>query len=211
MRTWILIFVFLAGCASKSGAPAVDTGATSPTDTGSVPSPPGEDSKGVPPSDTNIDSSPPAPVEKVGLYAPVEGPFVYGNRHYYIGKDDAVYDPENPVGTLYLLHGLGASGCDFIDRYGPAQFVLEAMALGKPVVATKVGALGADDVIADEKEAFLVRPHDSKVIANRISLLIEDDRARERMGAAARARVEKDYTAETITRKLESIWASLAN
>jgi len=94
---------------------------------------------------------------------------------------------------------------------GFPNVVLEAMALGKPVVATKVGALGADDVIADEKEAFLVRPHDSKVIANRISLLIEDDRARERMGAAARARVEKDYTAETITRKLESIWASLAN
>ena len=42
-------------------------------------------------------------------------------------------------------------------------------------------------------------------------LIFEDDRARERMGAAARARVEKDYTAETITRKLESIWASLAN
>ena len=85
------------------------------------------------------------------------------------------------------------------------------MALGKPVVATKVGALGADDVIADGEEAFLVRPHDPKAIADRVSLLIEDHGAREKMGAAARARVERDYTAEELTRKLESIWASLAS
>jgi glycosyltransferase involved in cell wall biosynthesis len=60
--------------------------------------------------------------------------------------------------------------------------ILEAMAMGKPVVTTAVGAEGlpvtngTDVVIADEPDAF----------ANHIRRLLSDVQARRRLGAAAR-------------------------
>ena len=90
-------------------------------------------------ADTSGNSAP-DPIETVGIHAQVEGPFLFDERQYFVGINYETYDEANPIGVVYLLHGLGASGCDFIDRYSPAQFVKEAMERGYAVVLPESAA-----------------------------------------------------------------------
>ena len=65
--------------------------------------------------------------------------------------------------------------------------VAEAMWKGRPVVATAVG--GIQDQIEDGSTGLLVAPHDLAGFGERVSGLLADPHAAERMGAAAQARV----------------------
>jgi len=71
--------------------------------------------------------------------------------------------------------------------------VLEAMAAGLPVVATGVG--GIPGLIRDGVEGSIVRPRDPVGLASAIRSLAGDASARERMGAAARRRVQESFGA----------------
>jgi glycosyltransferase involved in cell wall biosynthesis len=64
--------------------------------------------------------------------------------------------------------------------------VIEAMAAGLPVVATRVG--GVVETVEDGKTGFLVPPADSHALAEAISALVQDRALRERLGAAGRER-----------------------
>jgi glycosyltransferase involved in cell wall biosynthesis len=83
---------------------------------------------------------------------------------------------------------------------------LEAGACHKPVVATRSG--GIPEIIIDGENGFLVEIGDVDALAERTARLIEDADLRQRMGAAARARVESVFTTEPV-RKLESIYEKL--
>ena len=65
--------------------------------------------------------------------------------------------------------------------------VAEAMWKGRPVVATRVG--GIQDQIEDGRTGFLVEPRDLAAFGERVSGLLLDPHAAERMGEAARERV----------------------
>jgi glycosyltransferase involved in cell wall biosynthesis len=88
---------------------------------------------------------------------------------------------------------------------GPAQregipvFLMEAMAVGLPVIATRSGAiveLGGDDA------ALLCDPGDSEGVSRAIVALAEDPHLRARFGAAGRARVEREFDARSCARML---------
>jgi glycosyltransferase involved in cell wall biosynthesis len=66
--------------------------------------------------------------------------------------------------------------------------LLEAMALGKPVVVTRVG--GLPEVVEDGKEGILVPPSDPSALAARISDVLGDSTLRKRLGRAARLRAQ---------------------
>lgn len=66
--------------------------------------------------------------------------------------------------------------------------LLEAMALGKPVVATGVG--GIPEMIASGESGFVVPPDDIDAFAGAILRLLEDRGLRERVGGAARQRLQ---------------------
>jgi glycosyltransferase involved in cell wall biosynthesis len=70
--------------------------------------------------------------------------------------------------------------------------LLEAMASGRPAVCTDVG--GVQEMIDDDVTGFLVRPGDPAALAERLVLLLTDDERRRAMGAAARKRVETEFT-----------------
>ena len=74
---------------------------------------------------------------------------------------------------------------------GMPMALLEAMAAGRPVVATRVG--GVPDVVRDGMEGRLVPPHDSAALAAALTDLLADAAARERMGSAARKRIEEGF------------------
>ena len=65
--------------------------------------------------------------------------------------------------------------------------VAEAMWKGRPVVATRVG--GIQDQIEDGRTGYLVAPRDLRAFGERVSGLLLDLHAAERMGEAARDRV----------------------
>ena len=75
------------------------------------------------------------------------------------------------------------------ESFGVA--ILEAEASGVPVIATDVG--GIPEVVRDSETGFLVKPGDSDAIAQKLSLLIEDSRLREKMGSIGRKFVEQNY------------------
>lgn len=69
---------------------------------------------------------------------------------------------------------------------------LEAMAYGKPVIGGNHG--GTPDVIQDGETGFLVNHEDVTTLTDRLVLLLRDEPARRRMGAAARRRLDELYT-----------------
>lgn len=73
--------------------------------------------------------------------------------------------------------------------------VLEAMACGKPVVATEVD--GPRSIIADEVQGLLVPPADTVAFADALISLIRHPEQRAEMGRAGQ-RASKDYTPERI-------------
>lgn len=68
---------------------------------------------------------------------------------------------------------------------------LEAAALGKPSVATRVG--GVPEAVLDGETGFLIQPDAPDATAAALVKLLSDAELRERFGAAARARVARDF------------------
>jgi len=63
--------------------------------------------------------------------------------------------------------------------------VIEAMAAGKPVVATRVG--GTPDLVAEGETGYLVPAGDDAAMAGALVKLLTDATLRTRMGARARS------------------------
>ncbi|MEO8945014.1 MAG: glycosyltransferase family 4 protein [Gemmatimonadaceae bacterium] len=70
--------------------------------------------------------------------------------------------------------------------------ILEAMASGKPVVATAHG--GASEMVDDQVTGLLTAPGDATALASAIARLLRDPATRARMGAAGRDRVRRDFS-----------------
>lgn len=70
--------------------------------------------------------------------------------------------------------------------------LLEAMSLGRAVVATECG--GVPEVVLDGVTGSIVPPRDSRALARAVIDLLADDAKRRAFGEAARARVAEHYT-----------------
>jgi glycosyltransferase involved in cell wall biosynthesis len=87
---------------------------------------------------------------------------------------------------------------------GLGTSLLDAMACGKPIVATSVG--GIPEVVVDGETGLLVPPRDPAALAAAIARLLGDRQLRERMGAAGRARVETKFSAEHMVAKTLAVY-----
>ena len=70
--------------------------------------------------------------------------------------------------------------------------VLEAMASGTPVVASRTG--GIPEVVVDGETGFLVPPGDVEALHDRLATLLADRRLARRMGDAGRSAVLERFT-----------------
>ena len=82
--------------------------------------------------------------------------------------------------------------------------VLEAMAAGLPIVASRVG--GLCELIEEGTTGLLVPPGDPQPLADRICRLIADPPHAARMGSAARTAVHARYSFERMVESFESIY-----
>lgn len=83
----------------------------------------------------------------------------------------------------------------------------EAMALGKPVVATRGG--GPDDIVTDGETGVLVRPGSPSSLARAIRRLLTDPERSARMGARGAERVERHFRSETSARRVAEVYDRL--
>ena len=75
---------------------------------------------------------------------------------------------------------------------GIPMSILEAMALGLPIIAPDVGGVG--EIIEDGVQGFLVKGRNPQDFADRCIRLYRDERLRRQMGAAAKERVETVFS-----------------
>jgi glycosyltransferase involved in cell wall biosynthesis len=84
--------------------------------------------------------------------------------------------------------------------------LIEAMAAGKPVIASNGG--GPAEIVLDGETGFLTDPGDAQALAERTITLLRDPELRARMGAAASARVEHEFSFEQMIERLEQVFAA---
>ena len=87
---------------------------------------------------------------------------------------------------------------------GFGNFLIEAMAMTKPVVATNVG--GIPEVVKHEETGILVSPRNPEALAEGIIRLLKNKEEVRRMGLAGRKRVEQYYDINLKVKKVEEIY-----
>jgi glycosyltransferase involved in cell wall biosynthesis len=87
---------------------------------------------------------------------------------------------------------------------GLAMTLLEAMAAGKPIVATRVG--GNPEAIAEGETGLLVPPRDPAALAGAIGALLADPRRAASMGAAGRERVRQEFSLQAMVRRYAAVY-----
>lgn len=87
---------------------------------------------------------------------------------------------------------------------GLPMALLEAMAMGLPVVASNLD--GIAEVVTDGKEGFLVAPGDAKEFADRVARLLESESLASAMAAEARAKIEAKHSVERMTSAVEAVY-----
>ena len=92
---------------------------------------------------------------------------------------------------------------------GTPLVLLEAMAMQKPIIATKVG--GVPQVIRDGETGILVRPGDSVGLAEGILKLLDDSSLASRLGRNARLLVEKEFSAKAMAEKYVRVYDAILN
>lgn len=93
-----------------------------------------------------------------------------------------------------LMEGLGVS-------------LLQASAAGVPIIASRAG--GMPEAVADGRTGLLVPPGDALALRDALRRLIEDPALRRRLGDQGRARIEREFSVETMVRGNLAVYREL--
>lgn len=87
--------------------------------------------------------------------------------------------------------------------------VAEAMACGKPVIATNVG--GISEIVQQRKTGILVRPGDIEGLAEAMIELLSDSRLASRYGKEGRGIVTEKFTWEAVAKRVLQVYEEVSN
>jgi glycosyltransferase involved in cell wall biosynthesis len=92
---------------------------------------------------------------------------------------------------------------------GLSNVVMEAMAAGLPVVATRVG--GNPELVQDGRTGVLVPPRDAAVLAHGIAFLLDHPQIAREFGEAGRQRIVQEFSISEMLRKTEDLYLRLVS
>lgn len=90
---------------------------------------------------------------------------------------------------------------------GFPNVVAEAMALGRPIIATKVGAIPE---MLDEKCGLLIEKCDAQALADALDKMLGDDHLRHELGALARKKASEQYALAVVYGRYTALWEQAA-
>lgn len=125
-------------------------------------------------------------------------------REFPDGVDVFENVPHRDVIAAWAHCLLGVVPSTWPEPFG--QVAVEAMAAGKPVVASDIG--GLRDIIVDEETGLLVPRNDAYSLRRAIARLLDDEPLRRRLGRAGRERAQR-YTLSRVADAMEQIHAEL--
>jgi len=172
-------------------------------------------------------------VGTVGWLLPIKGPMYLfkameiiwqtnpGIQLVYVGKGDLEEDVKKEAYRIGVSDKVAFLGwrddipeiMQILDIFvlpslneGMGRVLVEAMAAGRPIVASKVG--GIPDLVKDGQNGFLVKPGDVIGLSSAIKKLLDDKKMREEMGRKGRA-MAGDYSVEKMIEKIDALYTSL--
>jgi len=123
-------------------------------------------------------------------------------------EERVIFTGSRPQKDLYHYYN-AADVSVTVPHYEPFGMTpLEAMACATPVIGSRVG--GIKTSVADGKTGFLVPPKNAQALANRLLRLLADENLRDRMGRAARRRIEQHYTWERVAALAAAAFSEVA-
>jgi sugar transferase (PEP-CTERM/EpsH1 system associated) len=122
------------------------------------------------------------------------------------GLEDAVWLPGSRTDIPELMRGFDVFALPSIAEGTPVT-ILEAMATGLPVVASKVG--GIPEVVDDGATGLLVPPSDAQALADALATYASDPALAARHGAAGRQRVERSNSIAAMVSGYARLYDSL--
>jgi glycosyltransferase involved in cell wall biosynthesis len=119
-------------------------------------------------------------------------------------KENVTLSGQVPVEDLRQLY----AACDMFVlpslAEGLPRAVTEAMACGKPVIATRVG--GIPDQVEDRRSGFIIAPEKERQIAEKIIYLLDNPAEARQMGAYGRKIVQEKFTTSIIAARFLEIY-----
>jgi len=143
-------------------------------------------------------------------------------EYHVVGRNDSAGEFEQSVSELGLagrvqLHGELAQPLELVAGFdvflfptyqeGMSNALLEAMAVGTPVIATAVS--GNVDLVRDGEEALLVQPDDVGGLADRLTWAAEHPEGMARLATRARQRALDQFTLQRMLDSMERLYAGL--
>lgn len=90
---------------------------------------------------------------------------------------------------------------------GISNSIIEYMALGKPVIATRGG--GTNEAVIDNQNGYLINPGDSEQLVNSIQKLINDTTIRKELGTNAKKTAYNKFDLKIMTENYTSMYRKL--
>ena len=86
---------------------------------------------------------------------------------------------------------------------GIPTLLCEAMAMARPVVATRVG--GIPELVEDGRSGLVVEPREPQALADALGALLADPHARERLGGHGRQRIVSEFSLERMVNETDRV------
>ncbi|MHC4570459.1 MAG: glycosyltransferase family 4 protein [Planctomycetota bacterium] len=110
--------------------------------------------------------------------------------------------------VVEILHSIDIMVLPSLTESFP-HVILEAMSVGKPVIATDVG--GVSEMIRHGETGLLIKPSDSEAMAESIILLLRNQAMRNKMGQNAQKRIELEFTLEHYIKQMQDLYIRVSS
>lgn len=123
------------------------------------------------------------PLERLASRLGIDGEIVFAGGQ----RQEAVREIVREADLFVLACRIGGDG----QRDGIPIVLMEAMALGVPVISTRLS--GIPELVVDDRTGLLVQPDDDAMLARAIGMMLDDPDLRERLRVGARAMIEEQF------------------